>query len=89
MAASESVVVVTVASIRGSAPREVGAKMIVTASETVGTIGGGQLEFQCSRIAYEMLNGDPGATRRTFPLGSSMGQVTMRRFEWVSQPSGA
>ncbi len=74
MAAGESVVVVTVASIRGSAPREVGAKMIVTETETVGTIGGGQLEFQCARIAYEMLNGDPGATLRTFPLGSSMGQ---------------
>jgi xanthine dehydrogenase accessory factor len=74
MAAGESVVVVTVASIRGSAPREVGAKMIVTETETVGTIGGGQLEYQCTRIAYEMLNGDSGATLRTFPLGSSMGQ---------------
>ena len=74
MAAGESVVVVTVASIRGSAPREVGAKMIVTETETVGTIGGGQLEFQCARIAFDMLDGDPGASMRTFPLGSSMGQ---------------
>jgi xanthine dehydrogenase accessory factor len=74
MAAGESVVVVTVANIRGSAPREVGAKMIVTETETVGTIGGGQLEYQCARIAYEMLNGDPGAKLQTFPLGSSMGQ---------------
>jgi xanthine dehydrogenase accessory factor len=74
MAAGESVVVVTVANIRGSAPREVGAKMIVTETETAGTVGGGQLEYQCARIAFEMLNGDSGATLRTFPLGSSMGQ---------------
>ena len=74
MAAGESVVVVTVAGIRGSAPREVGAKMIVTESETVGTIGGGQLEYQCARIAFEMLNDDPGVSLRTFPLGTSMGQ---------------
>jgi xanthine dehydrogenase accessory factor len=74
MAAGESVVVVTVANIRGSAPREVGAKMIVTAEETVGTIGGGQLEYQCARIAFDMLDGEAGATLRTFPLGSAMGQ---------------
>ncbi len=42
-AGGERVVVVTVAGIRGSAPREVGAKMIVTDNETIGTIGGGQL----------------------------------------------
>ncbi len=74
MAAGESVVVVTVANIRGSAPREVGARMIVTAEETVGTIGGGQLEYQCARIAFDMLDGEAGATQRTFPLGSSMAQ---------------
>ena len=50
-AAGKRVVLVTVAGIRGSAPREVGAKMIVTDEDTVGTIGGGQLEYQCTRIA--------------------------------------
>ena len=49
---------VTVAGIRGSAPREVGAKMIVSASDTFGTIGGGQLEYQCTRIACDMLGDD-------------------------------
>jgi xanthine dehydrogenase accessory factor len=43
VAAGEPAVLVTVAGIRGSAPREIGAKMIVTATETIGTIGGGQL----------------------------------------------
>ena len=73
-AAGERVVLVTVAGIRGSAPREVGAKMIVTSGETIGTIGGGQLEFQCTRIAADMLGRDEAPALRKFPLGSAMGQ---------------
>jgi xanthine dehydrogenase accessory factor len=73
-AAGEPVVLVTVAGIRGSAPREPGARMIVTATETIGTIGGGQLEYQCTRIAVDMLDGDEIPALRKFPLGASMGQ---------------
>ena len=73
-AAGERVVLVTVAGVRGSSPREVGAKMIVTSDATVGTIGGGQLEYQCTRIASEVLDAEEQATVRTFPLGASMGQ---------------
>ena len=71
-AANEDVVMVTIASIRGSAPREVGARMIVTTSEGIGTIGGGQLEHQCTRLAVAMLGGDEKASVRTFPLGAAM-----------------
>ena len=53
-AAGEPAVLVTVAGIRGSAPREIGAKMIVTATQTIGTIGGGQLEYQSTRVAVGM-----------------------------------
>ncbi|MDH3430871.1 MAG: xanthine dehydrogenase accessory protein XdhC [Gammaproteobacteria bacterium] len=73
-AAGRRVVLVTVAGIRGSAPREVGAKMIVTADATIGTIGGGQLEYQCTRIACGMIGGDEIPELRKFPLGASMGQ---------------
>ncbi|MDH3336858.1 MAG: xanthine dehydrogenase accessory protein XdhC, partial [Gammaproteobacteria bacterium] len=73
-AAGERVVLVTVAGIRGSAPREVGAKMIVTGDATVGTIGGGQLEYQCTRIACDMLGQDEIPSLRKFPLGTAMGQ---------------
>lgn len=73
-AAGDRVVLVTVAGIRGSAPREVGAKMIVTGDATVGTIGGGQLEYQCTRIACELLGQDETPVLRKFPLGTSMGQ---------------
>ncbi len=70
--------VVTVAGVRGSAPREIGAKMIVTARETIGTIGGGQLEHQCTQIAVEQMQ-DTGAyggqrLQRRFPLGTNCGQ---------------
>ena len=73
-AAGDVAVLVTVAAIRGSAPRETGAKMIVTAEETIGTIGGGQLEYQCTRIAADMLAGDERSSTRSFPLGAAMGQ---------------
>jgi len=73
-AAGERVVLVTVAGIRGSAPREVGAKMIVTDHATIGTIGGGQLEYQCTRIACDMLGDNETPSLRKFPLGTSMGQ---------------
>ena len=73
-ASGEAVVLVTMAGVRGSGPREPGARMIVTATETIGTIGGGQLEYQCTRIAVGLLNGDEMPALRKFPLGPSMGQ---------------
>ena len=84
-AADEPAVLVTVAGIRGSAPREIGAKMIVTARETIGTIGGGQLEYQSTRVAVGML-GDEVATLRSFPLGSSMGQCCGGVVEILFEP---
>lgn len=84
-AAGERAVLVTVAGIRGSAPREIGAKMIVTASDTIGTIGGGQLEYQSTRVAVEMLD-DQQTTLRSFPLGSSMGQCCGGVVEILFEP---
>lgn len=48
-------VLVTLASVRGHAPREAGAKMIVTAADDFGTIGGGNLEMTAVTRAREML----------------------------------
>jgi xanthine dehydrogenase accessory factor len=84
-AAGERAVLVTVAGIRGSAPREIGAKMIVTSSETIGTIGGGQLEYQSTRIAVGMLD-DRHTTLRSFPLGTSMGQCCGGVVEILFEP---
>lgn len=84
-AAREPAVLVTVAGIRGSAPREIGAKMIVTATETIGTIGGGQLEYQSTHIAVCML-GEDQLVLRSFPLGSSMGQCCGGVVEILFEP---
>jgi xanthine dehydrogenase accessory factor len=84
-AAGERAVLVTVAGIRGSAPREIGAKMIVTANETIGTIGGGQLEYQSTRVAVEMLDAIDSSLR-SFPLGSSMGQCCGGVVEILFEP---
>jgi xanthine dehydrogenase accessory factor len=74
----EPAVLVTVMDVRGSAPRECGAKMLVTATDLIGTIGGGQLEYECTRIACERLRGRDDAAPATFvqrfPLGSNCGQ---------------
>jgi xanthine dehydrogenase accessory factor len=87
--------VVTVAGVRGSAPREIGAKMIVTDKETIGTIGGGQLEYQCTKIAVEQMR-KKGAyssqrLQRRFPLATNCGQccggVVDVMFERVASPS--
>lgn len=84
-AAHEPAVLVTVAGIRGSSPREMGAKMIVTRHETIGTIGGGQLEYQVTRIAVDML-GASRSSLRSFPLGPSMGQCCGGVVEILFEP---
>ena len=68
--------IVSVIGVRGSAPREIGARMLVSRHETCGTIGGGQLEYQCIRRAAKRVaaGGRPELERRRFPLGADCGQ---------------
>jgi len=75
IAEARACVLVTVAGIRGSAPRELGAKMLVTDRETIGTIGGGQLEYKCTEIACNTIQKKEDGTRlRKFTLGANLGQ---------------
>jgi len=83
-------VVVSVAATQGSTPREAGAWMAVHADHLVGSIGGGQLEWQAIRIARELLAAVPVPARpapptRRLALGPSLGQccggVVELRFE--------
>ena len=73
---------------RSATPREVGAKMIVTRDATVGTIGGGQLEYQCTRIAAELLDGGEAPVLRKFPLGAAMGQCCGGVVDILFEPIG-
>ena len=77
---------VVVAETRGSVPREVGAAMVVTENEAVGTIGGGALEFEAIRRAREVLVSGIDRLDRA-PLGPGLGQccggaVTLLTERW-------
>src|SRR3954469_18942260 len=52
----EAGVLVTVTEVRGHAPREAGAKMVVSASRTWASIGGGNLEEEAVRRARELIS---------------------------------
>jgi xanthine dehydrogenase accessory factor len=72
-------VLVTVAAAQGSAPREPGAKMVVTQVAQFGTIGGGHLEMRACEIARHMLGGGHAPLRsqrriERFALGPALGQ---------------
>lgn len=55
-------VLVTVCHVAGDAPREPGAKMLVTQYQTFDSIGGGALEFRATTVARTMLAMPAGAT---------------------------
>ncbi|MEZ4606391.1 MAG: xanthine dehydrogenase accessory protein XdhC [Deinococcales bacterium] len=54
--AGEKLIMVTVSHVRGHAPREVGAKMLVSRQGIFGTVGGGNLEAEAIKKALELLN---------------------------------
>jgi xanthine dehydrogenase accessory factor len=66
------VVRVVVAEVHGSAPREVGAAMLVWPGGQTGTIGGGALELEACRRALAAL--DSGDWLERFALGPGLGQ---------------
>jgi xanthine dehydrogenase accessory factor len=68
-------IVVEVIAARGSVPRAAGTRMIVSAYESVGTIGGGHLELKAITAARAMLErGDRSPREQHFALGPSLGQ---------------
>lgn len=73
--AGEPAVLVVVATVQGSAPRETGAAMVVTANACTGSVGGGHLEFEALRAAREGLDrGTMGTWTVRFPLAARLGQ---------------
>jgi xanthine dehydrogenase accessory factor len=83
-----AVVRITVIALRGSAPREAGATMLVDTLGTVGTIGGGQLEWQATLAARELLCTRDAAPVRIADLilGPDLGQCCGGRVElWLER----
>lgn len=65
----------TVLDTRGSSPRDVGTKMVVSKDEIFDTIGGGALEYQCIEIARELLTDYQQIQHtETFNLGKDLKQ---------------
>jgi xanthine dehydrogenase accessory factor len=67
-------VLVTAAIVEGSGPREPGARMLVDAQRSHGTIGGGHLELRAEEVARTMLQAGEARRLERFALGPSLGQ---------------
>ncbi|MCB8879131.1 xanthine dehydrogenase accessory protein XdhC [Acidisoma cellulosilytica] len=88
----EAAVLVSIIRAQGSAPREAGVKMVVSASSVWDTIGGGNLEFQSIQDSRTLLaSGARTPVTRDFPLGPALGQccggATTVLFEPIRPPS--
>ncbi|RZL10966.1 MAG: xanthine dehydrogenase accessory protein XdhC [Rubrivivax sp.] len=97
LAAGHPALIVHVAEVKGSTPRETDARMLVGpgGEEVIGTIGGGHLEWQAIALARQSLQegkGRPGTGwQQTFALGPTLGQccggVVVLRFEPLTPES--
>jgi xanthine dehydrogenase accessory factor len=77
--------VVTVLSTKGSAPRDAGACMVVTAEGYHGTIGGGALEWRAIATAQAMLSGIAARRIGTHALGPELGQCCGGQVEVLTE----
>jgi xanthine dehydrogenase accessory factor len=75
LAAGTEAEVVEVVATQGSVPREAGTRMLVTAGEAFGTIGGGHLELAAITLARSRLaSGERAPHEARHPLGPALGQ---------------
>ena len=86
-ARGEPCVLVTLADIKGSAPRESGTKLVVTMFSQSGSIGGGHLELKATELARAMLrDGSAEARLETFSLGPALGQCCGGKVTLLLEP---
>ena len=89
LAASREAALVEIVEVKGSAPREAGAYMLVSADALLGTIGGGQLEFQAIAAARRLLAeaAEPGSAphgRTRSPSRSARRSASAAAARWAS-----
>lgn len=70
----QKAVIILVASVKGSTPREAGTRMLVSRHNVKHTIGGGHLEFKAIQAARNMLDHEVETDVQNFSLGASLGQ---------------
>jgi xanthine dehydrogenase accessory factor len=83
--ARQDAVFITIDSFEGSSPREVGAWMLVFADAVLGTVGGGNLEFQAIAYGRELLDTcgrkkQTAQTSEAMNTGSSTPADELRRY---------
>ncbi len=76
---------VSVVKVEGSAPREVGARIVVTPLGFHGTIGGGTLEWQAIAKAQAMLGKPTQQKLSTHSLGPDLGQCCGGRVQLMTE----
>jgi xanthine dehydrogenase accessory factor len=76
---------VTVVRVEGSAPREVGARMIVTPQGYHGSIGGGTLEWHAMAKAQSLLGQAMQQKLSSHSLGPDLGQCCGGRVQLVTE----
>ena len=80
-------VVVSVVNVTGSAPREVGTRMIVSSDDQWGTVGGGNLEYEITKRARQILEDNCGqSVFSDISLGASLGQCCGGRVQVLMEP---
>lgn len=77
--------VVTIVSTKGSAPRDAGASMVITAEGYHGTIGGGALEWRAIAAAQAMLPRGAARQTSTYALGPELGQCCGGQVELTTE----
>jgi xanthine dehydrogenase accessory factor len=72
----QAFVTVSITGLKGSAPQDLGAKMIVTDSGLdFGTVGGGKVEAHCIKYAQELISTDKLAASETWNLQRDIGMT--------------
>ncbi|MFV8836086.1 xanthine dehydrogenase accessory protein XdhC [Aquisalimonas sp.] len=80
-------VLVTLVGTEGSSPRASGAKMLVTASDSTGTLGGGTVELIAQERAREMITGGTTTvSEEDFTLNDALDQACGGRMRLLFEP---
>jgi xanthine dehydrogenase accessory factor len=85
IARGETVARVTLTRVRGSAPREEGAAMLVTRDGLSGSIGGGTLEWLALAEAQRRMSQGPSRTTTSRALGPDLGQCCGGQVELLTE----
>jgi xanthine dehydrogenase accessory factor len=83
--AGEPCALVSVLKVEGSAPREAGARLILTTRGFHGTIGGGALEWRALAEAQRKLEEGRSLTTTSHALGPELGQCCGGRVELLTE----